>query len=116
MSDDGLVRKQSLHILKTVLCIGGSQFESHFSDSKTLGNHSVSNGATKRDLWAEKEARSLGVGRVTEVSDLAINFRQQWEAFFLLYEMLEEYGTHLVEAAWSPQVLDLSYCFFFDQL
>ncbi|KAL9326764.1 hypothetical protein ACSQ67_007409 [Phaseolus vulgaris] len=30
--------------------------------------------------------------------------KQYWDAFVLLYEMLEEYGTHLVEAAWNHQV------------
>lgn len=59
---------------------------------------------TKRGKWAEKEAYSLGVQKVNNSSEPCSNDRQRWEAFFLLYEMLEEYGTHLVEAAWTHQV------------
>lgn len=60
-------------------------------------------GLTKRERWAEKEASSLGVGKIYNVSDI-LNRQQKWGAFTLLYEMLEEYGTHLVEAAWDHQV------------
>lgn len=60
-------------------------------------------GLTKRERWAEKEASSLGVGKIYNVSD-NLNSQQKWGAFTLLYEMLEEYGTHLVEAAWDHQV------------
>ncbi|KAG0553292.1 hypothetical protein BDA96_01G581400 [Sorghum bicolor] len=35
------------------------------------------------------------------------NGQDRWKVFLLLYEMLQEYGTHLVEAAWTHQVVQL---------
>lgn len=101
------MRKQSLHILKAVLQIRGeNQGHSGVSDMRSQGKNSTARGMTKRDLWAVKEAKSLGVGKLCYSTDLALKHgQQQWEAFILLYEMLEEYGTHLVEAAWNHQVM-----------
>lgn len=99
------MRKQSLHILKTVLQISGEgQAYSGVSERKSQENYSTPRGMTKRELWAAKEAKSLGVGKLCNSIDSGLKGRQQWEAFILLYEMLEEYGTHLVEAAWNHQV------------
>lgn len=99
---EGLVRKQSLQILKNALHInGGSPPSSGVSESE---RKSIPQGMTKRDLWFDKEAKSMGVGKICNSDDLYLNSHQQWEAFILLYEMLEEYGTHLVEAAWNHQV------------
>uniref|UniRef100_A0A0E0IRP8 Uncharacterized protein n=1 Tax=Oryza nivara TaxID=4536 RepID=A0A0E0IRP8_ORYNI len=54
---------------------------------------------TKRERWAQKEARSLGIGETSQ-SDENCSSRKDWsKVFLLLYEMLREYGTHLVEAA-----------------
>ncbi|KAG7955620.1 hypothetical protein I3843_11G082000 [Carya illinoinensis] len=101
---EGLVRKQSLQMLKNVLPInGGSQPSSVVSDTK-LCERSIPRGMTKRELWADKEAKSMGIGKINKSADQNLNSHQQWEAFILLYEMLEEYGTHLVEAAWNHQV------------
>lgn len=103
--------KQSLHILKAVLQIRGEnqgETPGHpgVSDMRSQGKNSTARGMTKRDLWAVKEAKSLGVGKLCYSTDLALKQgQQQWEAFILLYEMLEEYGTHLVEAAWNHQVM-----------
>ncbi|KAK0586912.1 hypothetical protein LWI29_014296 [Acer saccharum] len=106
VDEDGLVRKQSLHILKTVLQINVErQCNNGVSESKSQEKHSSPRGMTKRELWAAKEARSLGVGKLCNSID--VKGQQQWEAFILLYEMLEEYGTHLVEAAWNHQVSKL---------
>ncbi|KAJ6961038.1 hypothetical protein NC652_000044 [Populus alba x Populus x berolinensis] len=66
--------------------------------------HPVPHGMTKREMWADKEAKSLGVWEPCNSADSPLNSQQQWEAFILLYEMLEEYGTHLVEAAWHHQL------------
>lgn len=108
VDEDGLVRKQSLHILKTLLCMdSGNQHHSDISEKKTQGKHSVPHGVTKRELWAYKEAKSLGVGKLCNSVDSGMNSQQQWEAFVLLFEMLEEYGTHLVEAAWNHQITSL---------
>ncbi|XP_044477036.1 uncharacterized protein LOC123204445 isoform X2 [Mangifera indica] len=105
VDEEVLVRKQSLHILKTVLQISGkSQACSGGSERKSQEKHSNPQGMTKRELWAAKEAKSLGVGKLCNSVDSGLKGRQQWEAFILLYEMLEEYGTHLVEAAWNHQV------------
>ncbi|KAK4844740.1 hypothetical protein QYF36_023863 [Acer negundo] len=106
VDEDGLVRKQSLHILKTVLQINVErQCKNGVSEKKSQEKNSSPRGMTKRELWAAKEARSLGVGKLCNSID--VKGQQQWEAFILLYEMLEEYGTHLVEAAWNHQVSKL---------
>ncbi|KAL4602312.1 hypothetical protein ACB092_10G044100 [Castanea dentata] len=102
---EGLVRKQSLQILKNALHInGGSPSSSGVSEINLCERESIPRGMTKREQWADKEAKSMGVGKICNSDDLHLNSRQQWEAFILLYEMLEEYGTHLVEAAWNHQV------------
>ncbi|EEF37970.1 RNA binding protein, putative [Ricinus communis] len=102
---ESLVRKQSLHILKRVLQLGaGTQSNSPNTEKKSQEKYSIPNGMTKRAIWADKEAKSLGVGKLCNSMDSPLDGRQQWEAFILLYEMLEEYGTHLVEAAWEHQV------------
>lgn len=100
------MRKQSLQILKNALYLnGGSRPSSGFSEMQFCEGKSVPHGMTKREVWADKEAKSMGVGKISVSADLYTNSHQQWEAFILLYEMLEEYGTHLVEAAWNHQVL-----------
>lgn len=101
------MRKQSLHILKAVLEMSGeNQGHSGVSDMISQEKNSTARGMAKRDLWAVREAKSLGVGNLCNSTDLALQKgQQQWEAFVLLYEMLEEYGTHLVEAAWNHQVM-----------
>lgn len=100
--DESLVRKQSLHILKSVLSI--SEVSKTSSEKKPEGN-SVHRALSKKEMWAEKEAKSLGVGELYgSVESSLTSQQQQWQAFVLLYEMLDEYGTHLVEAVWSNQI------------
>ncbi|CAL5197917.1 unnamed protein product [Lathyrus oleraceus] len=102
---ESLVRKQSLHILKMALNIReGVNSLPSISNSDTNGKCSVPCGVTRKELWALKEAKSLGVGKLSTLDELIYNSQQYWGAFVLLYEMLEEYGTHLVEAAWNHQV------------
>ncbi|KAI7987820.1 putative methyltransferase TARBP1 [Camellia lanceoleosa] len=96
--------KQSLHILKMMLQINeGSQCYSGVFEMISSSKTSMPNGLTKKGRWADMEAKSLGVGKICNSLDPSLNSLQKWEAFFLLYEMLEEYGTHLVEAAWNHQ-------------
>ncbi|XP_043812569.1 uncharacterized protein LOC110629722 isoform X3 [Manihot esculenta] len=105
VDEESLVRKQSLHILKSIMQTSGeSQSDSSVSDKKSGKKHSVPPGMTKRAMWADKEAKSLGVGQLYNLVDSPLDSQQQWEAFILLYEMLGEYGTHLVEAAWDHQI------------
>lgn len=88
-----------------VLGIGeGNQTQDDLSDSKPRERDQNTHVMTKREIWANKEARSLGVESVKKSTENNLNAQQSWEAFTLLYEMLEEYGTHLVEAAWNHQV------------
>ncbi|KAK7262184.1 hypothetical protein RJT34_29746 [Clitoria ternatea] len=101
---ESLVRKQSLHILKMALNAQGTDSISSISKRNINGERSGPHGLTKREKWAYKEAKSLGVGKLSMIEDLIFNSQQYWDAFVLLYEMLEEYGTHLVEAAWNHQV------------
>lgn len=106
------MRKQSLHILKVALNLqGGTYSSSSVSKGNPSGKTSIPHGVTKRELWAYKEARSLGVGNFLALEDLIFSSKQYWEAFLLLYEMLEEYGTHLVEAAWNHQVCNNAFNF-----
>ncbi|KAI4327194.1 hypothetical protein L6164_019684 [Bauhinia variegata] len=102
---ESLVRKQSLHILKMALNInGGTHPASSISKGISSGKRSIPHGLTKREQWAYKEARSLGVGEDPASDEMIFNSQKYWEAFVLLYEMLEEFGSHLVEAAWNHQV------------
>ena len=99
------MRKQSIHILKTTLQLNeASQCYSVVSEMTSSSKSSLPNGLTKKGRWADMEAKSLGIGKICDSLDPSLNSQQTWVAFFLLYEMLEEYGTHLVEAAWNHQV------------
>lgn len=99
------MRKQSLHILKRMLNLNkkmklSSGIPVKVSDEKNSDSRSIS----KRGRWADNEAKSLGVGMVCHDNDTNLTGWQRWEAFVFQYEMLEEYGIHLVEAAWNHQV------------
>ncbi|CAA3014630.1 uncharacterized protein LOC111390252 [Olea europaea subsp. europaea] len=105
LDKESLVRKQSLHILKTTLnlSVQGQNYSGvpeKVSDERSLVSHSMS----KRRRWADKEAKSLGVGRICKSTESSFTGLRRWEAFVFLYQMLEEYGTHLVEAAWNHQI------------
>ncbi|XAR70547.1 tRNA (guanosine(18)-2'-O)-methyltransferase [Bertholletia excelsa] len=103
--EECLVRKQSLHILKTVLHINEASIcYSGVSETTSSRKSSAPHNLTKRGRWADKEAKSMGVGKICNSNDPSLKGHQKWVAFFLLYEMLEEYGTHLVEAAWNHQI------------
>ncbi|PIA40951.1 hypothetical protein AQUCO_02300016v1 [Aquilegia coerulea] len=103
---EAFVRKQSLDILKITL----SEHDERpcYTGLREMNMHersSTSLDLTKKGQWADKEAKSLGVGQVCNVTDdNSLSGQQRWGAFILLYEMLEEYGTHLVEAAWYHQI------------
>lgn len=117
---DASVRKQALYILKISLSYSFSSLGSKYNDccsnvsesivvtknSQTVSHDGASSrvAMTKRGRWADEEAKSLGVGKVCHLGDHSLNDRERWKVFILLYEMLEEYGTHLVEAAWTHQV------------
>ncbi|XP_038975509.1 uncharacterized protein LOC103710780 [Phoenix dactylifera] len=114
------VRKQALYILKISLSYYSSPLETEHNkccSDDTGCNSKAKNaliislaeapspiGTTKRGRWAHKEAKSLGVGEVCHLENYSLSSRERWKVFLLLYEMLEEYGTHLVEAAWTHQV------------
>ncbi|CAA7393157.1 unnamed protein product [Spirodela intermedia] len=111
---DTSVRKHSLYILKKLLrdsCNRGLDCTQSSADSDPIAKSLVMamppedivsrSGVSRRGKWADKEAKSMGVG---EVCGLNVNGLDKWNAFLLLYEMLEEYGTHLVEAAWTHQI------------
>lgn len=108
---ESLVRKQSLHMLKTAVRVNRVSRSSCISEAKSRRKRTTPSGMTKREAWANIEAKSLGVGRICDTIESTVNSDKKWEAFVLLYEMLEEYGTHLVEAAWNHQVC-LFYCFY----
>ncbi|XP_078155872.1 tRNA/rRNA methyltransferase (SpoU) family protein [Carex rostrata] len=120
---DSLVRKKALYLLKASL--------NHYFSSTTTFSSQLSNNTdfhfgtsshpactpsntgtgsrghvtmTKRERYANEEAESMGVGEACNVNNSCTTSQDRWRVFILLYEMLEEYGTHLVEAAWTHQV------------
>lgn len=114
------MRKQALYVIKILLRNCSSSTESDFDqycsgDSKLPQDAKRSSAATycrtsshatmtKRERWADEEAKSLGVGEVCHSDQFCSSSYDRWKVFLLLYETLEEYGTHLVEAAWTHQV------------
>ncbi|EEC74324.1 hypothetical protein OsI_09608 [Oryza sativa Indica Group] len=108
---DSLVRKQALYILRISLDIFSSSEDNGAQQcsrrrSAALPAQDKSNTAmTKRERWAQKEAKSLGIGEMSQSDENCSSGKDRWKVFLLLYEMLQEYGTHLVEAAWTHQVM-----------
>ncbi|PUZ43320.1 hypothetical protein GQ55_9G652300 [Panicum hallii var. hallii] len=108
---DSFVRKQAFYVLTISLSIftsSGNDGSQHCSSksSAALPAQTKSNTATtKRERWANKEAKSLGVREMDQSDERCSNGLDRWKIFLLLYEMLQEYGTHLVEAAWTLQVM-----------
>ncbi|CAI9095603.1 OLC1v1031591C1 [Oldenlandia corymbosa var. corymbosa] len=112
VDEESLTRKQSLHVLKSTLRLKGESCNPGFSDAVSGQKDLVPRGMTKRERWANEEAKSLGVGKINNSTEDNLNSWNRWETFTFLYEMLEEYGTHLVEAAWNHQMnLLLHSCF-----
>lgn len=108
------MRKQSLQVLKSLVGQQSKESQIELVVSSSTKSDQARSGTTKRGKWAEKEAKSLGVGKKLESSSSNLNACQRWEAFFLLYEMLDEFGSHLVEAAWTHQVNSMfGICFSF---
>lgn len=107
---DSLVRKQAFYVLTISLSIftssSGNDRSLHSSSrsSAALPQIKANTGATKRERWANKEAKSLGIREMDQSGEHCSNGQDRWKVFLLLYEMLQEYGTHLVEAAWTHQV------------
>ncbi|KAL3677602.1 hypothetical protein R1sor_027550 [Riccia sorocarpa] len=111
---DSLTRKRALFILRKALpgiqrSDAGSSTDADRiqTESNTSGismNRTGNQNSSKRSKWAEKEAGFLGVGAVRDKLTEVHGWRQRWDAFILLHETLEEYGIHLVEAAWSHQM------------
>ncbi|XP_057858897.1 uncharacterized protein LOC131067769 isoform X3 [Cryptomeria japonica] len=119
VDEEKITRKRSLYILKVALenrqqCASNDHFQKIDDQSKKKSSqkkHEKTNeeglansGMTKRERWAEMEAKSLGVGVINKDHEKGADRWQRWEVFILLHEMLEEYGTHLIEAAWSHQI------------
>ncbi|KAL5219440.1 hypothetical protein ABZP36_020124 [Zizania latifolia] len=108
---DSLVRKQALYILKISLNIfsspenDGCQQCSRRRSATLPGQAKLNTTMTKRERWAHKEAKSLGIGEMNQSGENCSSALDRWKVFLLLYEMLQEYGTHLVEAAWTHQVV-----------
>ncbi|RLN39238.1 uncharacterized protein C2845_PM01G00170 [Panicum miliaceum] len=108
---DSFVRKHAFYVLTISLSIftsSGNDGSQHCSSksSAALPAQTKSNTATtKRERWANKEAKSLGVREMDESDERCSNGLDRWKIFLLLYEMLQEYGTHLVEVAWTHQVM-----------
>ncbi|PIN08693.1 hypothetical protein CDL12_18734 [Handroanthus impetiginosus] len=106
LDKESLMRKQSLHILKTTLNLSKERkCYSDILEEVSDDRGSSSRMTSKRGRWADEEAKSLGVGRICNHNESSFPGLYRWEAFVLLYEMLEEYGTHLVEAAWNHQIM-----------
>jgi hypothetical protein len=106
---DALVRKQAFYLLKISLSIfssgnDGNQQCSGSSPAALPGQAKSNTAVTKKERWANKEAKSLGVEEIAQSGEHCSSGQDRWKVFLLLYEMLQEFGTHLVEAAWTHQV------------
>ncbi|KAL1536409.1 tRNA (guanosine(18)-2'-O)-methyltransferase [Salvia divinorum] len=105
LDKESLLRKQSLLILKTILNLSKERkYHSDIFEDVSKEKGSCSDTMSKRGRWADKEAQSLGVGRICNYNEVISTGWYRWVTFIFLYEMLEEYGTHLVKAAWNHQV------------
>jgi len=107
---DSLVRKQAFYVLKISLSIflsanDVSQQCSGRSPASLPSQDKSSIAVTKKERWANKEAKSLGVEEIAQSGEHCSSGHDRWKVFLLLYEMLQEFGTHLVEAAWTHQVV-----------
>lgn len=98
------MRKQSLNMLKIVLNMKDKNPCTDVSANTSQDSDSTYKSVTKRGMWADKEAKSMGIGGTNTAAYSFLTNEQRWGAFLLLFETLEEYGTHLVEAAWNHQV------------
>lgn len=117
------MRKKALYLLKASLnhyfsstttfssqLSNNTDFHSGTSSSPACTPSNTGTGSrghvtmTKRERYANEEAESMGVGEACNVNNSCTTSQDRWRVFILLYEMLEEYGTHLVEAAWTHQV------------
>uniref|UniRef100_A0A453JBK5 Uncharacterized protein n=1 Tax=Aegilops tauschii subsp. strangulata TaxID=200361 RepID=A0A453JBK5_AEGTS len=110
---DSSVRKQAFYVLKTSLSIfsfgnDGSQRCSGRSPAALPGQDKSNAAVTKKERWANKEAKSLGVEEIKQSDEQCSSGQDRWKVFLLLYEMLQEFGTHLVEAAWTHQSFSCS--------
>ncbi|XP_051205949.1 uncharacterized protein [Lolium perenne] len=106
---DTVVRKQAFYLLKISLSIfssgnDGNQQCSGSSPAALAGQATSNTSVTKKERWANKEAKSLGVEEIAQSGEHCSSGQDRWKVFLLLYEMLQEFGTHLVEAAWTHQV------------
>ncbi|KAJ7549851.1 hypothetical protein O6H91_07G072000 [Diphasiastrum complanatum] len=117
VDEDPLTRKRAMHVLKMALHKPGSQSEYNLKEntqkSSVLGlkdkqaiNDSTTKSLRKRERLEKQEAASLGIGTFPG-EEAEINDETQWTSFWHLYEILEEYGIHLVEAAWKHQMSKL---------
>lgn len=117
---DSSIRKQTFYVLKISLSIfssgnHGSQRCSGRSPAALPGQDKSNTAVTKKERWANKEAKSLGVEEIKQSDEQCSSGQDRWKVFMLLYEMLQEFGTHLVEAAWTHQVSSFSVCFSYYQ-
>jgi hypothetical protein len=111
VDQDPLTRKRTLYLLKQALPklalqlnTAAEQVRRHPSGRQKKGMLGFQAHTTKKDVTCSQQNRSNG-----EEEELSNSSRDQepphaWKAFILLYETLEEYGSHLVEAVWAHEV------------
>ncbi|KAH8973917.1 hypothetical protein BDL97_01G073400 [Sphagnum fallax] len=115
VDQDPLTRKRTLYLLKQALPklalqlnTAAEQVRRHPSGRQKKGMLGFQAHTTKKDVTCSQQNRSNG-----EEEELSNSSRDQepphaWKAFILLYETLEEYGSHLVEAVWAHEMVLLS--------
>jgi hypothetical protein len=111
VDEDPLTRKRTLYLLKQALPklalqlnTAAEQVQRHPSGRQKKGMLCFQAHTTKKDVTCSQQNRRNG-----EEEELSNSSRDQqpphaWKAFILLYETLEEYGSHLVEAVWAHEV------------
>jgi hypothetical protein len=90
------VRKQALYILRISLDI--------FSSSEDNGAQQCSRRRSAALPAQDKSNTAMTKREMNQSDENCSSGKDRWKVFLLLYEMLQEYGTHLVEAAWTHQV------------
>jgi tRNA guanosine-2'-O-methyltransferase len=115
VDEDPLTRKRTLYLLKQALPklalqlnTAAEQVQRHPSGRQKKGMLGFQAHTTKKDVTCSQQNRTN-----VEEEELSNSSRDQqpphaWKAFILLYETLEEYGSHLVEAVWAHEMVLLS--------
>lgn len=127
VDNDSITRKYAVHILKCSLPVPEENGEEVEVEGKrtnekertnvTVSHTEISSIPVGKVIWEKKEEYNQEAEAQLESLNIledfiqaptdqskARNLQARWEAFILLFETLDEYGLHLAESAWQPQM------------